>query len=74
MQPVPGDMSQTVASCEWFRSRSSTKRSPNASQANQPLPDEVKYLAGLQRVQYVFVDPETKDVILAGPAEGWQDQ
>ena len=41
-------------------------------QANQPLPDEVKYLAGLQRVQYVFADADGKDVILAGPAEGWQ--
>ena len=39
--------------------------------ADQPLPEEVKYLAGLQRVQYVFVYPEQGDVVLAGPAEGW---
>lgn len=37
----------------------------------QELPDEVRYLAGLQRVQYVFVFPERQDVVLAGPAEGW---
>ncbi len=36
------------------------------------LPDEVKYLAGMQRVQYVFVDKEQNDVILAGPGEGWR--
>lgn len=35
------------------------------------LPDEVKYLAGLQRIQYVFVYPEQKDIVLAGPGEGW---
>ncbi len=33
--------------------------------------DEMRYLAGLQRVRYVFYYPETKDIVLAGPAEGW---
>ncbi|QDV26109.1 DUF1598 domain-containing protein [Aureliella helgolandensis] len=42
-----------------------------AMTAGQPLPDEVLYLAGLQRVQYVFVYPEQQDIVLAGPAEGW---
>jgi hypothetical protein len=36
------------------------------------LPDEVKYLAGLQRIQYVFVYPEENDIVLAGPGEGWR--
>ncbi|UUO08950.1 DUF1598 domain-containing protein [Blastopirellula sp. J2-11] len=35
------------------------------------LPDEVKYLAGLQRIEYVFVYPEENDIVLAGPGEGW---
>ena len=35
------------------------------------IPDEVQYLAGLQRVQYVLVFPELNDIVLAGPAEGW---
>jgi hypothetical protein len=35
-------------------------------------PDEVMHsLAGLTRVKYVFYYPETKDIVLAGPAEGW---
>lgn len=38
----------------------------------KPTPDEVKYLAGLQRVQYVFVYPDRNDIVIAGPAEGWQ--
>ena len=33
--------------------------------------DEMKYLAGMTRIQYVFYYPETKDIVIAGPAEGW---
>ena len=36
------------------------------------LPDEVRFLAGLQRIQYVFVYPEQRDIVLAGPGEGWK--
>ena len=41
-------------------------------QAGGPLPDEFLYLAGLQRIQYIFVYPEHKDIVLAGPAAGWK--
>lgn len=37
-----------------------------------PLPEAVQCLAGLQRIQYVLVYPERNDIVLAGPAEGWQ--
>ncbi len=37
-----------------------------------PLPDEIRYLGGLQRVRYVFVYPEQGDLVLAGPGEGWK--
>jgi hypothetical protein len=33
--------------------------------------DTMLNLAGLTRIQYVFYYPETKDIVLAGPAEGW---
>jgi hypothetical protein len=33
--------------------------------------EEMLHLAGLTRVRYVFYYPETKDIVLAGPAEGW---
>ncbi len=37
-------------------------------------PDEVmRHLAGLQRVDFVFVYPDRGDIVLAGPAEGWMD-
>ena len=35
------------------------------------LTDEMRYLAGLLRVRYVFYYPDSKDIVLAGPAEGW---
>lgn len=39
--------------------------------SGQPLSDELRYLAGLQRIEYVFVYPERHDVVIAGPAEPW---
>ena len=39
---------------------------------NKPLPDAIKYLAGLQHIRYVFVYPEQKDIVLVGPGEGWK--
>ncbi|MEA1951124.1 MAG: DUF1598 domain-containing protein [Planctomycetota bacterium] len=38
----------------------------------QRLPDEIRYLAGLQEIRYVFVYPEKNDIVLAGPGEGWR--
>ena len=38
----------------------------------KPLADEIKYLAGLQQIRYVFVYPDEHDIVLAGPAEGWK--
>ncbi len=37
----------------------------------QRLPDDVLGLAGLTSVQYVFYYPETRDIVIAGPAEGF---
>ena len=43
--------------------------------AGKPLEAELRYLAGLQRVQFAFCyeasGDEPGDVVLAGPAEGW---
>jgi hypothetical protein len=43
-----------------------------ALEQGQPIPDAVRYLAGLKRVQYVLVYPDRQDIVLAGPAEGWR--
>lgn len=42
-----------------------------SAKTGQPLPDAVQYLAGLQRIRYVFAYPEQNDIVLAGPGEGW---
>lgn len=39
--------------------------------AGQSPDEEMQYLAGLKRIQYVFFYPETKDIVIAGPAEPW---
>jgi hypothetical protein len=38
----------------------------------QPLSSEVQFMAGLQRIEFVIASPETNDIILAGPGEGWE--
>lgn len=35
------------------------------------LPDDVTQLAGLQRIDYLFVDVAGKDLVIAGPADGY---
>ncbi|MBM4010876.1 MAG: DUF1598 domain-containing protein [Planctomycetes bacterium] len=40
-----------------------------AAATNKPLPAEVTYLGGLQRIDHVFVDPDGHDVVLVGPAD-----
>ena len=43
----------------------------NAIANNRQSTDAIRYLAGMTRLEYVFYYPETKDIVLAGPAEGW---
>ena len=40
-----------------------------AANAGRPLPPEVLFLGGLERITHVFVDTEAHDIILAGPAD-----
>ena len=40
-------------------------------EANGIVTEEMKYLAGIQRITHVFYFPESKDIVIAGPAEGW---
>ena len=57
-----------------LRKVSLTRLEQAASQAMQrdgTLSDEMSYLAGLTRIEYVFAIPATGDVIIAGPAGGW---
>ena len=42
-----------------------------AIDAGKQPDDAMLHLAGLQRIQFVFLFPEQKDIVIAGPAEGW---
>jgi len=71
LQQIPADVSTPVAQ------RKISLKALDAALREQiadgrPLPDVMKYLAGLQHVQYVLVYPEQQDIVLVGPAEGWK--
>ena len=38
---------------------------------SQSIPDEIFFLAGLQRIDHIFVFPEDRDLVIAGPADGF---
>ncbi|HEX6963341.1 MAG TPA: DUF1598 domain-containing protein [Lacipirellula sp.] len=70
LEGVAGDVSQPSKLRKISLRRLDALLAQHARQ-NKPLPPEVLYLAGLQRIEYVFAYPELNDVVLAGPAEGW---
>lgn len=69
--PVGGDLNQP-AELRKVSLRLLDETISECLREDKPLPDEVKYLAGLQRVEYIFVYPEKNDIVLAGYGEGWQ--
>ncbi len=70
LQRLPADLSESTD----LRTVSLSglgRQLDQAQEQNRQLPDEVRYLAGLTRVQYIIVAPESRDILLAGPAEPW---
>jgi len=43
----------------------------DAQKQGKEIPEDVYCLGGLTRIDYVFVYPESNDIVLAGPAEPW---
>ncbi len=41
--------------------------------AGLPIPDDVACLAGLTEVQFLFVFPDSRDVVIGGPAGAWKN-
>jgi hypothetical protein len=52
-------LSRLEAACEPF------------ANGNKHVPTDMQFLAGLQRIDYVFVDPKERELVIAGPAEGY---
>lgn len=64
-------LSPDLASVSKLRKVSLNRLEQAIRNANGAPSEEMRYLAGLQRVRYVFCYPESHDLVLAGPAEGW---
>ncbi|HVX11251.1 MAG TPA: DUF1598 domain-containing protein [Pirellulales bacterium] len=70
LKPVPGDLNQAAK----LRKISLRGLAELIGQLDDQaaLPDEVRFLAGLQRVEYVLVYPQLNDIVLVGFGEGWK--
>ncbi|MBQ3333767.1 MAG: DUF1598 domain-containing protein, partial [Thermoguttaceae bacterium] len=67
-QGIPSEMSAKSA-----LRKVSLNRLEAAIKANGGVvTEEMAHLAGLTRIENVFFYPETNDIVIAGPAEGWQ--
>lgn len=71
LEPLAGDLDE-AAEMRMISLKGLQQAIIEAGQTGQAIPDEVEFLAGLQRIEYVFVDKDKQDVILAGPAEPWK--
>lgn len=71
IQAARQSLPREVASFSKLRKVSLTRLEKAIMDKNGVLTEEMRYLAGLLRVRYVFLYPESGDIVLAGPAEGW---
>lgn len=71
LQEVPADLSKWTE-LRFVSLRQLESQIAAANESGKPIPDAVRFLAGLQRVKFVLVYPDRKDIVLAGPAEGWK--
>ena len=74
VEGLPGDLRKKVSLRKVALSRLEKALAAHAADG-RGIPDEIEKLAGLTRVQYVFVYPAEGDtpgeVVIAGPAEPW---
>ena len=69
---VPGDLNEAVPLRKVSLRRLEEAIQTSLKGGDKELPAEIRYLAGLQQIRYVFVYPEEHDVVLVGPGEGWK--
>jgi hypothetical protein len=73
MHPAPSAELNQPAEMRMISLRRLEEAAAAAKEATaETLPDDLRFLAGIQRIQYVLVYPEEHDVVLAGPGEGWK--
>jgi hypothetical protein len=71
LKDVPGDI-KAAAPLRKISLRRLEAAIAASKKSGEPLPNEVRLLAGLQNIRYVFIYPEEHDIVLAGFAEGWK--
>jgi hypothetical protein len=71
LQTTPADM-KTFTPMRKISLRKLEATLKELKESGKQIPHDIYFLSGLQQIQYVFVCPEQKDIILAGPAEGWK--
>lgn len=71
LRPVPGVLNEP-AKLRKISLRGIEEALAELAANDGRLPDELRFLAGLQRIEYVMVDREHNDIVLAGYAEGWK--
>ena len=69
-RPVPAELKE-AASLRKISLRRLEKAIAEHLEEGKPVTDEMRYLAGLQKIEYVFVYPEQGDIVLAGHGAGW---
>ncbi|NQU20468.1 MAG: DUF1598 domain-containing protein [Candidatus Nealsonbacteria bacterium] len=69
---VPGDLNEAAPLRKVSLRRLEEAIQTSLNAGNKELPPEIRYLAGLQQIQYVFVYPEEHDIVLVGPGQGWK--
>lgn len=75
LEPVPADL-ESFTELRFVSLRQIEAQIAQAAETNEPIADEVRYLAGMLRVKHVLVYPPTAnkpgDIVIGGPAEGWK--
>jgi hypothetical protein len=71
-KPVPADLNQPVELRKVSLRAIEEAVARSKDGTTYSMPDEIRFLAGIQRIQYIFVYPEHNDIVLAGPGEGWK--
>jgi len=69
---LPGDLQKSSGMRKVALGRLE-KELRKAIDSGRGVPEEIERMAGLVRLQYIFVYPEENEIVVAGPAEGWMN-
>jgi len=71
LEKIPADLRGTVA-LRKLSLRGLEAAISQCAKNGKPLPEQIRFLGGLQGIRYVLVYPERHDIVLVGPGEGWK--